>query len=355
MAIRPHPTKGEGWWIIDFYPDGRKGKRIRHRHEGTKASALQLELELRRQSKKIDDLIAPLVKDIVPEWLKSYKNTVSEGTYRDASDALVHWLPYFGNFRPANISRKAINEYKSKRLKDVSNPKSVENGKEPKYYSKRTITRELSYFSSCIKWAAENGHCNDLSFQIKGFPVKQTRSAPPVVLTPRQITKMYQVIEPEYKLLFLLMADMGLRRNEAIYIKAENVDEFNETLIITGKGNKPRTIPWLSDRFAEELERALDKHSEGYLILNPKTEAPYNQIRKCIARAGKNAKISRHINPHLLRHSCLTNLARNGMSPHALQQIAGHSSIETTNKIYVHIRSDFVGEEARKIRQKTRV
>ncbi len=26
MSVRPHPTKGEGWWVIDYYPAGRKGK-----------------------------------------------------------------------------------------------------------------------------------------------------------------------------------------------------------------------------------------------------------------------------------------------------------------------------------------
>ena len=64
----------------------------------------------------------------------------------------------------------------------------------------------------------------------------------------------------------------------------------------------------------------------------------------------KGAKIVQHVHPHLLRHSCLSKLAMKGMSPHALQEVAGHANIETTNKIYVHIRHDFVSEEAKRIR-----
>ena len=44
--------------------------------------------------------------------------------------------------------------------------------------------------------------------------------------------------------------------------------------------------------------------------------------------------------------------AENGMNPHALQRILGHSSIETTNKIYTNVSRDFVGDEARRLRDK---
>jgi len=39
MSIRPHPTKGKGWWVIDHYPEGRKGQRIRECFSGSKAAA----------------------------------------------------------------------------------------------------------------------------------------------------------------------------------------------------------------------------------------------------------------------------------------------------------------------------
>lgn len=351
MSVRPHPTKGENWWIIDYYPSGRKGKRVMFPFQGSEGLALATEQELRRAPGEINNLVVPLVKDLISPWLEFYENEVAKTTYDDAKVSMKHWLPVFGNFKPSNITPKAINQYKSKRLGDVANPKTVKKGGEAKYVQKRTVNKELSYLSSCLKWAANNGHCPPLTFQIKGFPAKHTRSQAPVTLTPRQLDKMYEVIEPEYKLLFLLMADMGLRRGEALNAKAEDVDEFHETLSVMGKGNKERILPWTSDRFADELKKTLDERPGGYLSINKRTGERFVQIRKALNRAAENAGLNRQVNPHLLRHSCLTNLARKGMSPHALQQFAGHSSIETTNKIYVHIRSDFVGDEIRKIRK----
>ncbi|WP_163340047.1 tyrosine-type recombinase/integrase [Desulfopila sp. IMCC35008] len=351
MSVRPHPKKGEGWWIIDYYPDGRKGKRVRFPLKGTKGEALAMEQDLRRSPGQVKNETSPLIKDLISPWLEYYKNEVAPSTYADARNSLAHWLPIFGYYKPANITQKSINDYKAVRLEHIYNEKAVERGEEPRYIKKRTINKELSYLSSCLKWAVQNGYSNELLFQIRGFPTKQIRTQKPIVLAARQMAKMYEVIEPEYKLLFLLMADMGLRREEALKATAEDVDEFHETLSVFGKGNKERILPWTTDRFAEELKKTLDKRQSGYLSINQRTGKRLVQIRKVFYRAGRNAGLNRDVNPHLLRHSCLTDLARKGMSPHALQQFAGHSSIETTNKIYVHIRSDYVGEEVRRLRR----
>lgn len=350
MSVKAYPSKGDGWWVIDYRPDGYKGKRVRIPFNGPEGEARLLEQELRRSPGQINNEIVPKLNDLLAPWLEYYRNEVAISTHKDAITSVAHWLPFFGNFKPSNISRKTINHYKSQRLSEPTNNKAIARGEEPKYTSKRTINKELSYLSSCLRWAVENNYCPELPFKIRGFPAKQTKAVTPQVLTHRQLTLMYEVIEPQYKLLFLLMADMGLRRSEALSAVVEDVDDFHETISVVGKGDKQRIVPWLSDRLATELKEALDKRPSGPLSINPKTGRKFNQIVKCLNRAAKNAGLNRNVNPHLLRHSCLTNLARKGMNAHALQQIAGHSSIETTNKIYVHIRSDFVGEEARRIR-----
>lgn len=206
MSVRPHPKKGPGYWIIDYYPAGRKGKRVRFTYKGTEGKALAMEQDARRGRGDLPDVVVPLVKDIIPAWLDFYKNEVAESTYKDAVNSMRHWLPVFGMYRPAGITQSSINLYKSQRLTEVANKKQVDNGGEPRLTKKRTINKELSYLSSCIKWAAQMGHCPELSFQIKGFPAKQTRAQAPITLTPRQIDKMYEVLEQEYKLLFILMA-----------------------------------------------------------------------------------------------------------------------------------------------------
>lgn len=334
MSVRPHPTRA-GAWIIDYYPAGRRGKRVRAVVTGTIGEALAVEQELRRGPDQVN-LAVPLIKDLLPAWLAWYKNEVRERTYEDAVGSARHWLPIIGMYKPSNLTRQTINDYKEARLQLVS---------------KRTINKELSYLSGLLKWATTHGHCPELPFRISGFPAKQTKAVAPVVMTPRQIDAMLKHVEPVYRLLFLMMCDMGMRRAEVLAAAAEDVDEYHRTLSVVGKGGKQRILPWTTERFTNELLQTLDKRPSGPLTINPGTDKPFVQIRKMLRRAATAAGIKTHVYPHLLRHSCLTNLAMRGMSPYALQQFAGHSDLATTHKIYVHIGQDFVGDEVRRIMQ----
>lgn len=122
----------------------------------------------------------------------------------------------------------------------------------------------------------------------------------------------------------------------------DDVNESHRTVTVKGKGGKHRTIPRTSIRLENELLKILDKRHSGPLVLNPSTGKTYYSIRKALLRVAKAAEIEKDIDHHLLRHTFLTLAAENGISAHALQQIAGHSSIETTNKIYTHVRRESV-------------
>lgn len=47
MSVRKHPTKGDGWWHIDYLPNGQKGKRIRIPFQGTEEQAKKREMLLK--------------------------------------------------------------------------------------------------------------------------------------------------------------------------------------------------------------------------------------------------------------------------------------------------------------------
>ena len=51
----------------------------------------------------------------------------------------------------------------------------------------------------------------------------------------------------------------------------------------------------------------------------------------------------------MLRHTFISNCVEKGASLKVVQRWAGHSSVETTERIYTHISSDFEQEEAKKL------
>lgn len=343
MSIRPHPTKSKKepgrWWQIEI---GRGERRTTVVFQGTYAEAAQLERSIRQQHANVPVLVVPKIKELVLPFLDWYVGEASPRTIRDIRFTIdLYLIPWFGNLQPRQLSKQLFDDFKAR---------LTEQGLAPV-----TINKHLNYFSSLLKWAAEHGHCEELPFRIPRYQKKRTVAEPKQPLTQRQVDAIYAHLEPEYRLLYLLMVDHGLRQEEAMRIAVEDINEAHRTIRVLGKGNKYRTVPFMSDRFEYELNILLAVRKQGPLAVNPMTGKPYVTIWKAIKRAAKVADITREVNHHLLRHTFSALAAENGMNPHALQRILGHASIETTNKIYTHVSRDFVGDEARALQKKRKI
>ena len=155
------------------------------------------------------------------------------------------------------------------------------------------------------------------------------------------------------RLIVALMLDSGLRLNEVVTLQASSLHIKDRYLIVTGKGDKQRTVP-----FGEYTAKTLDEYlnltinagiktnliikvSETQCGFEPVTESTIkNMVRKLKVRAN----IPR-LYPHLLRHTFATRYLENGGNIYTLQAILGHSSLDMVKK-YLHlattrIRADF--------------
>ena len=54
-----------------------------------------------------------------------------------------------------------------------------------------------------------------------------------------------------------------------------------------------------------------------------------------------------HLSPHLMRHSCLTQMSNDGVDTETISRVAGHSSSAITSKIYVHVAQERVEDAMR--------
>ncbi len=334
MSVRPHPYD-QDYWIVDCRPDGYKGKRLRTTIRGNEADALEWERKLMRQHVDYTAPTARTLAGIYPAWIASYRIDHAERTVDDARDCWVHLKELFGKLQPKVFTRKLIDSYKQSRLAAGVKP--------------RTINKELTYLSVLLKWAAQNEYCDPLPFAIPKFPKKMTAAPKPRPLMPEQITAILEALDPEYRLAFLLMADCGLRRNEAMQLTREQIEFDHGIIFVTGKGSKERIVPITSDRLMQELQNKRDQ--KGWLTVNPTTKKPYLTIRKALLRAAKKAGIDKHLYHHLLRHSFGTAATVAGYDLSALQSIMGHSSPVTTG-IYQHLAGEYLRDQGRKLNDK---
>jgi len=342
MSVRPyHPKKakpGSIWWIIDI---GKGESRQRLPVQGSFEDAKRTEQEIKNDySKSSISKTTTRISDLVLPFLDWYKTESSPRTVRDIRFSIdLYIIPIFGNLHVNQLTVQVFNSFKNDLLEKGLSP--------------TTINKHLNYFSSMLRFGEENGYCQALGVKIPKFPKKKTTpEEETVALSRRQLNAMYANIRPVYRLIFLLMCDHGLRLEEALQLKVEDIDEHRKIISVLGKGNKRRKVPFMSDRFEQELNRVLGMRLSGYLSVNEKSGQAYKTIWKEIKRSAEKTGLTIKVNHHIMRHTFATLAAESGMNPHALQVILGHSSIETTNKIYTHVRQDFVGNAAREMRER---
>ena len=134
-------------------------------------------------------------------------------------------------------------------------------------------------------------------------------------------------------LLLLIALTTGARKGEISNLHWSDIDfkTRRATLHMT-KNGKPRILP-LTQNVIEELMK-FREIGETLVFKSNQTGKPFD-FRKPFNRALKQAEID-NCRFHDLRHTCASNLARNGYNLLQIGDLLGHSSVTTTQR-YAHL------------------
>lgn len=366
MSIKKHPTRGDGWWYI-VISHGRKQPADYLLFEGSEARALAFERELRGISPDNNSKLK--VIDLLERFLNWHETNMKPKTHKECQSAFTKMLPYLGNKYIAYLRNSDYEPYKAARLatkiipkkrthrKDRKHDKNAESDEayfnrcqtETRHVSKRTIQIELNYFRTFLRWCSDEEKYKVGDFP-KGFPKRQQKAKAKVVLSLDEIPKLIENQKVGFqRTITMLMLQNGLRKTEALTLKKCNVDIKNNCLIVTGKGDKTRVVPIITQELKEALEdAATGKNSNEYLFVNPKTNRPYTNIKKSLKSAALKAGIEKRVYNHLMRHSFVTSGIMAGVPVAAMRDLAGHEDIRTTQE-YVNLISPYLQEEVKKI------
>ena len=123
----------------------------------------------------------------------------------------------------------------------------------------------------------------------------------------------------------------GVRVNEFVNIKVDNVNLGEDEIFVSkGKGDKQRTVP-IPPYVKHELILHIGVRRTGYLFeSNKHTKFSTRRIQQIVKQVAFEVGITRPVYPHLLRKSIATYLLSRGMPIDQVQQLLGHSKLETT-------------------------
>ena len=170
----------------------------------------------------------------------------------------------------------------------------------------------------------------------------------PMVLSVEQTDKLLSSIDTSKPLgvrddaLFELIYSCGLRISEACSLKVENIHFTEQFILVHGKGDKERIVPFgavaaekLKKYILEVRPELVKGRNISEVFVNYKGEAisrkgVWKRFQELEALSGVHSKV------HTLRHSFATHLLAGGADLRSVQELLGHSDLSTTT-IYTHV------------------
>ena len=139
-----------------------------------------------------------------------------------------------------------------------------------------------------------------------------------------------------------LLFSSGMRISELCSLSPDNINLYDGTILIYGKGSKERRIQ-IGNNDVLEILRKYKKEFTAEInfchhFFTNQNNAPLSDqsVRRMINKYCSLAAIELHITPHMFRHTFATSLLEADVDIRYIQEMLGHSSINIT-EIYTHV------------------
>jgi site-specific recombinase XerD len=219
-------------------------------------------------------------------------------------------------------------------------------------YSARSISRKISTVRSFFKFCLREGIIK-VNPTINLITPKIDKKLP-YFLYLQEVNKLIEtplkntIFGIRDSAILELLYGTGIRVGELVNLNICNIDLYEKTIIVFGKGSKERILPlgnpsiraikeYLSSRNLFKKNIFVNKNDLEALFLNSLGgRLTTRSIRRIIIKYMKMAGLKKKISPHVLRHSFATHLLGGGADLRSVQELLGHKSLSTT-QIYTHI------------------
>ena len=208
--------------------------------------------------------------------------------------------------------------------------------------ARSTLARRTASVKAFSTWAVKQGYLRtDEAAKLSSPKVPKHL---PKVLDPKEASAAMDNAKSTDELhlvrdtaMLELLYATGMRVSELTGIDLHDIDSSRQTIRVLGKGNKERIVPfgdaantalnaWLARR--EELA----KDPDALFVGTRGKRIDQRQVRRVVEAAGE-------VSPHALRHSTATHLLEGGADLRVVQELLGHSSLQTT-QVYTHVTSE---------------
>lgn len=342
----------DGLYVVRYKPIGSK-KRVAKRFKDLKKAKEYASNSIVLQQNNFQDF---KIDEVANLWLKEIEKTRKYNTYRNYEKSYrLHVKPFIGNLKLNEVTPLQCNML-------FYNQKELSNG---------TLSGIKSVLKGIFTYSINFGFTtNNPTTTVKcNVSVATDKKSAKFLTKEEQAIFIKTIKNTVYENEFALILNTGLRIGEVIALKWCDIDFKNRTLTVQRTAykkigahtqtNEPKTtkgyrkIP-LTDEAVAVLRRQREKtkvtpfENQEYVFLSR------NGTLMCVDNY--NVWLRKNVQPiipeigcHTLRHTFATRCIEGGMQPKTLQKLLGHSKVEITMNLYVHVTDDTKREELRKV------
>jgi integrase/recombinase XerC len=220
-------------------------------------------------------------------------------------------------------------------------------------YSRNSISRKMASLRSFYQFLTKHEVIKENPFAY--IHLKKKNAKLPRFFYEKEMEALFESVQGEEPLqqrnrgLLEVLYGSGLRVSECSNLTLADIDWENGVLLIHGKGNKDRYVPFGS--FAQDALRHYINDGRKQLMEKQKKQHDIvfvNHLGDGITATGieyvlnqviRKSSLDSNIHPHMLRHTFATHLLNHGADMRTVQELLGHANLSTT-QIYAHVTKD---------------
>jgi len=284
---------------------------------------------------------------------------MKSGERKNLKDKFLTWLQYEKGRRPGTIRayRYELDRFENFLVENAEVPGEINkknallsaHKKEVRTFlysgvksrGKRARARTLSVLRSFYSYLVREEYID--RDPTAGIDLPKLQVNPPSFLSESEYLKLLSVVREKAPPSLLsrdlavisLFLGTGIRREELVSLNLEDVDLKKKEIRVIRKGGRRQIIEMGEDTTKALSEYLKDRgNTPGAFFISKVGNrlgrgAVYYLVKKYIYFAELKGSV------HSLRHTCFTQMARQGVSMPVIQAIAGHRSSATTSR-YLH-------------------
>jgi len=273
----------------------------------------------------------PTIEEFCSRFVDGYARAnrhKPSGIVAKESICRVHLVPLLGSKQLDAVTNE-----------DVQRLKSHLGGKTPK-----TVNNVLTVLNTLLRVAVDWDVIEQMPCRIRLLRVPPTQADFHDFDDYARLVDAGRAVGAQAHLVVLLGGDGGLRSGEMLALEWTDVDVARRQLrvqrsewkgkVTATKGGRPRVVP-MTARLTEALRQHKHLRSLRVLCREDGKSVTQRVVRTLMENVARKAGIAKE-GVHILRHTFCSHLAMRGAPARAIQELAGHQNLSTTQR-YMHL------------------